>query len=108
MKTEFDAVLGGEVRSSLDLQTENPVYWTLYNKNDTAVSCIKFQDGAPTEAGPNGFTIEDLLQVCHERIDHLNEYLPSDENAEAMDHIRQAIELLGRRYKRRLAETASE
>lgn len=106
MSNELISVLGGTIRNSRDLNTNNPVHWTLYDKTEDAVTSLKFQDGGPSDKGANGFTIEDLLAICHERIELVNSCVPVEENIQAMNLIRQAQELLNQRYLRRLAEAA--
>ena len=65
---------------------------------------IRFQNGPIKDAGVNGLTHEALLAVLEDRLVgfQAGPYATAD-NAEALDHIRGAMECLHRRTKERLA-----
>lgn len=65
---------------------------------------IRFQNGPIKEAGINGLTHEALLAVLDDRLVGFQSgpYATAD-NAEALEHIRKAMECLHRRTKERLA-----
>lgn len=65
---------------------------------------LKFQNGPIREAGVNGLTHETLLAVLQDRLEGFQSgpYATAD-NAEALEHIRGAMECLHRRTKERLA-----
>lgn len=66
------------------------------------LGCISFQDGNPQEVGPNGVTLEAVLAVCADRLEHFqggphaNRY-----NAEALTGIERALEALKDRTRER-------
>lgn len=65
---------------------------------------IRFQNGPIAEAGVNGLTHEALLAVLEDRLVGFQSgpYATAD-NAEALSHIRGAMECLHRRTKERIA-----
>ena len=65
---------------------------------------IEFQNGPIKEAGVNGITHEALLAIIEDRLVGFQSgpYACAD-NAEALDHIRDAMECLQRRTKARVA-----
>lgn len=83
-------------------ETGNPVVYTLYSKKGFNLTSLKFQDGAPCNThGPNGFTVEDLLDVAIHRIKHLDSCLPSEYNAKAINALKEAHKALTDRFKER-------
>lgn len=58
---------------------------------------IPFQNGNPNEVGRNGFLIEELLEICMDRILTLNNNVSSEENLIAIHCIREAINKLNER-----------
>ena len=65
---------------------------------------IFFQNGPIPEKGVNGITIESLLAVCSDRLHCFQAgQFACDDNQEALDHITQAIQLLHKRTRARVA-----
>lgn len=65
---------------------------------------IRFQNGPIREVGVNGLTHEALLAVLEDRlVGFQNGPYATADNAEALEHIRGAMECLHRRTKERLA-----
>lgn len=58
---------------------------------------IKFQSGLIEVVGPNGTQVEDLLLICIDRLKYLQKCTCTcQENANALEHIRKALEQLNR------------
>lgn len=74
-----------------------------FNNDDTCLKVL-FQNGPIKEAGVNGITQEALLAIIEDRLVGFQSgpYACAD-NAEALDHIRAAMECLQRRTKARIA-----
>jgi hypothetical protein len=72
--------------------------------NSSLVVQVSFQNGPIKEAGVNGVTHEALLAIVEDRLVGFQSgpYACAD-NAEALDHIRGAMECLQRRTKARVA-----
>lgn len=65
---------------------------------------IRFQNGPIPDHGHNGVTIEHLLAIAGHRLQCFQAGpFPSDDNAEALGHIKSAIETLNRRTLARIA-----
>jgi len=63
---------------------------------------IVFQHGHPNEVGVNGCRIEDVLDVCVDKLlDFQGRDLSCPENAEALEHLHLAREALVMRRRRR-------
>lgn len=66
------------------------------------LGCISFQDGNPQEVGPNGVTIEAVLAVCADRLEHFQDGPHANRyNAEALTGIERALEALKDRTRER-------
>lgn len=65
---------------------------------------LRFQNGPIGEAGVNGISQEALLAIVEDRLVGFQsgQYATAD-NAEALDHVRKAMECLHRRTKERMA-----
>ena len=66
---------------------------------------ISFQKGHPDTYGVNGFTNEAVIAILIDRILHLNEIVPCEENVKALARLQEAKELLEKRQQRILVET---
>ena len=66
---------------------------------------ISFQKGHPDVYGVNGFTNEAVIAILIDRILHLNEIVPCEENVKALARLQEAKELLEKRQQRILVET---
>ena len=80
----------------------NHIYHT--NKKDSTVllSATYFQNGAILDNGVNGTTNEAELAKVRHRLECFQEGpFPCDENAEALEHVIQAIQALEKRTKNR-------
>jgi hypothetical protein len=65
---------------------------------------IHFQTGPVPSAGLNGIFQQDLLDILINQLGAFqNGPYPSDEGAEALDHLKAALELLNKRQKDRIA-----
>lgn len=65
---------------------------------------IQFQSGPINEVGPNGITMEALLAVVKDRLEHFqNGPYPCEENARALDAVNAALAALHERTAKRLA-----
>jgi hypothetical protein len=65
---------------------------------------IRFQNGPVKEAGVNGLTNEALLAIVEDRLDGFDKgKFASDDNANALDFVRQALRALKRRTEDRVA-----
>jgi hypothetical protein len=65
---------------------------------------IFFQNGPIKEAGVNGISQEALLAIVADRLEGFQAgQFANPDNAEALTHVRMAIEILHRRTKERLA-----
>ena len=63
---------------------------------------VDFQDGPIGESGRNGAFIEDLLQVVHNRLAwYQTGKFACQENADALEHIVEALKALDKRTKKR-------
>lgn len=64
------------------------------------------EQGSDEPAIPNGAFVEDVIDVCRQRIEHYQEVADGrfacDENAEAIEHLGEALAALDRRTQRRL------
>jgi len=82
------------------------VYRIEYGHNGPACNAveIRFQNGPINEAGVNGISQEALLAILEDRLVGFQSgpYATAD-NAEALEHIRGAMECLHRRTKARVA-----
>ena len=65
---------------------------------------ISFQKGHPDTYGVNGFTNEAVIAILIDRILHLNEIVPCEENVKALARLQEAKELLEKRQQRILDE----
>ena len=65
---------------------------------------ISFQKGHPDSCGVNGFTNEAVIAILIDRLLHLNENIPCEENVKALARLQEAKELLEKRQQRILAE----
>lgn len=91
----------GTIAVTVNPETNNPVIYGLFDKNDNPVDTLRFQDGAPPA---NGFCIEDILNIAKDRIQHLDSELPSDFNKVAVEHIEAALGALKERLNQRINE----
>ena len=66
---------------------------------------ISFQKGHPDTYGVNGFTNEAVIAILIDRILHLNEIVPCEENVKSLARLQEAKELLEKRQQRILVET---
>lgn len=65
---------------------------------------VHFQNGPIKETGVNGLTQEALIAICMHRLECFQDGpFPSEDNAEALEHLAKAMECLQRRTKDRLA-----
>lgn len=70
----------------------------------TGLASFKFQEGPIKEAGHNGVHHEDMLRVVAHRLECFQKgQYACDENAEALSHVRAALECMDERTSRRLA-----
>ena len=84
--------------------TSNPSDPFVERYGEPAVhATVLFQNGTVPEVGRNGVTIEALLEIAHHRLAVLDERFPCYENEAAHVHIKQALEWLNLRTKRRQA-----
>lgn len=68
---------------------------------------IDFQHGPINEVGPNGITMEALLAVVKDRLEHFQAGpYPCEENARALDSVNAALAALHERTAKRLARGA--
>ncbi|MBN9522260.1 hypothetical protein J0H58_27705 [bacterium] len=68
------------------------------------VTNLRFQNGPIKEAGVNGVTHEVLLAILIDRLEGFQSgQYACDDNAEALTHLRAAVEVLHRRTKARAA-----
>ena len=65
---------------------------------------ISFQKGHPDIYDINGFTNEAVIAILIDRILHLNEIVPCEENVKALARLQEAKELLEKRQQRILDE----
>ena len=65
---------------------------------------ISFQKGHPDMYDVNGFTNEAVIAILIDRILHLNEIVPCEENVKALARLQEAKELLEKRQQRILDE----
>ena len=65
---------------------------------------IKFQKGPIKEVGPNGIFIEDLMTIAIHRLESFQQGdFACEENANALDHLRQSLQILNDRTAARQA-----
>ena len=64
---------------------------------------IKFQHGPVREVGVNGITSECLLAILLDRLTHMNDAFPCDENLQALAGLYEALDALNRRTQARQA-----
>jgi len=63
---------------------------------------VVFQSGLPRETGVNGCRVEDVIEVAMDRLEqYQNGPLACSENEEAIRNLRQAIQALDLRIRRR-------
>ena len=63
---------------------------------------VTFQSGLPSEAGVNGCRVEDVIDVALSRLEQYQDGpLACLENEEAIRHLRQAVQMLELRLRRR-------
>jgi len=63
---------------------------------------VVFQSGLPRESGVNGCRVEDVIEVAMDRLEqYQNGPLACSENEEAIRNLRQAIQALDLRIRRR-------
>ena len=68
------------------------------------IKSVDFQEGPIKEVGVNGITNEDVLVMVAARLEGFqNSEFACPENAEALDHIYKALDLLNIRTKKRIA-----
>jgi len=69
------------------------------------LTIIKFQDGPISEQGKNGIFIEDLLQICAQRLEaHQQTEFACPENEKALEHVDLALKALDSRSQKRVAQ----
>lgn len=77
-----------------------------YDCGAHVVGCVSFQDGNPSEFGVNGVSIESLLAVCADRLEHFEGGpFANGYNADALRHIHCALLSLKGRTRERDGES---
>ncbi len=72
------------------------------------IGVISFQKGHPDVYGINGFTNEAVIAILIDRILHLNDIVPCEENVKALARLQEAKELLEKRQQRIAGETINK
>ena len=65
---------------------------------------VKFQNGPIKEHGVNGCQVDEVLQLCVEKLQEFNRRLPCRETSLAITKVEEALHWLDHRTRRRLAE----
>lgn len=83
----------------------------MFDRNPASVDCaargtsrieIVFQHGGVPDNGVNGVTIEALLAICIDRLEHFQRGpFPHDRNADALEHLKWAVVALHARTRER-------
>lgn len=71
--------------------------------NSRPLTTINFQNGPIPECGTNGLTNEALLTILIHRTMVLNELYPCEENANAIRHMKEALDAFNQRTTNRKA-----
>lgn len=80
-----------------------PHYYRVRCINMDGSTHINFQNGPINEVGPNGITMEALLAVVKDRLEHFQAGpYPCEENAYALDAVNDALAALHQRTAKRL------
>lgn len=66
------------------------------------VGCVSFQEGNPSECGVNGVSIESLMAMCADRLEHFERGpFANGYNAKALHHLKQSLDALKARTRHR-------
>ena len=79
-------------------------HYKICDRHERVLQVISFQCGTIREAGDNGATCEDVLNICLDRLRHFqNGPYPSPQNEQAEGFIHRALQLLVERTADRMA-----
>lgn len=82
----------------------NHEYSIIVNNDEATRTRLKFQKGPVPQAGANGITNEALLAVVQDRLEGFDRGpFANDDTANALDHVKQALNALRKRTTDRVA-----
>ena len=100
-KNIIENTFGGMIQVTKS-NNDNLVNYTLYNKQAENLVHIRFQEGPPSQQrGPNGVTVEDMINITIHRLNHLNDHVYSEHNVEAIAALNNALNALNNRTAER-------